>query len=301
MTDKLEAVFKDERSARRFYIPVIVVPGTDRIVKTKARVGRYGIFKIRNGPLEYSVSPGFLGSLIEMKFKGESLLRSPFPRKGILGFESPWFGGVNTAPGTRAFQTGEKVRRNGRWIRRTDSSGKEWEGISVKWSLSQSREMPGIRYSTEYLTAPDRPFLSVLSRFENQSGIERRLISSTMVFPRMDEKSWHQRAVIRDPFTGKITEIYWNENRNIIAGRSETVWQSPECTASLAVVAAKQSRSDRYGIVNAGREGLYLFIVKWINLAPGEKTSFAVHFVGYHGESHAGPEFGVLTDCSWRQ
>lgn len=307
---ELHTVFRANAFDVRDRVPVILFPeaGTDVQVEEIPQNG-FETFRIVNGLLALDVVPAFQGVLTAFNYGGTPLLRSPFPETGILGFESPWYGGIT--PELRVVSH-EKVAIN--WTATPtavkDGRGDEWVGVRLDSGVIMDQKKNRLTAVLEYLTLPGCPVLNARLAVRNTGTAVAHPVIMLLVFPGIRGEPFEHAAFRK---FGNPAVRHRSERRGVLpfenwigfapAGSTRRV-KKPSGTAgellpSLAVVPGNPFRNVSPLLIDAGMEGSYIYAYEARKIEPGEELSISHFLVPFAGEAAEAGGFEPLRNIGF--
>ncbi len=140
------------------------------------------IFRVKNGLLEFLVSPDFGGCLYSLKNQqGTELLCSAFPTPQPKIFIQNYHGGVQPIisgidEDTFAAKTNlEEMQAS------PCTLGKLWKGVEVSWQSKLQPVCRGVEFKLKYLTAPGSPLIMIDWHFINNTAAPLRLFTGLLM------------------------------------------------------------------------------------------------------------------------
>ncbi|TET06883.1 MAG: GNAT family N-acetyltransferase, partial [Candidatus Thorarchaeota archaeon] len=145
------------------------------------------VFLIKNGLIEYTVSPDFGGCLISLKNKNNvefmtSSFPSPAPKPG--GFFDNYYGGVQ--PFVFDEEMGEdltKARTNKEKMVGKSVEIGFWKGVEIGWIGKLQKLSRGVDFKLRYLTTPESPLVLIQWVIKNKTSAPLKFWPSILVDP----------------------------------------------------------------------------------------------------------------------
>ncbi len=140
------------------------------------------VFRVRNGLLEFAVSPDFGGCLYSLKNEQSTeLLCSAFPKPQPKIFIQNYHGGVQPViSGVDEDTFAAKTN-----LEKMDASpctlGKIWKGVEVSWRSEIQPVCRGVDFKLKYLTAPGSPLILIDWHFNNTTSAPLRLFTALLI------------------------------------------------------------------------------------------------------------------------
>ncbi len=164
----VDCVTELDRALYRERSPVIVLGDPEAEVSVSRAGERDELYRIENGVLSLTVAPQFQGGAISLQRGGEEHLRSAYPKPRPLGWQNPWYGGIEPNLGAAGDDLA-KEKFIPRTIRRRGSQGVIWQGVRVSCSPKLERAR-NEKLVLEYLLAPGSSTLAVVVRATRRTG-----------------------------------------------------------------------------------------------------------------------------------
>jgi ribosomal protein S18 acetylase RimI-like enzyme len=118
------------------------------------------LITLANGILTAQVAPGFLGSVVSLRYKDREFLNSSYPEGGQRGWRNPWHGGLHPAY-DRLWGQLHREKFRSRPVRRKGAQSLVWEGLRLTCKVEQE-DARGHELFYEYLLAPGVDLLAVI-------------------------------------------------------------------------------------------------------------------------------------------
>jgi hypothetical protein len=144
---------------------VIVLPPSPRRVEVVERGEEY---RLGNGILSARVAPGFMASMVSLRYRGQEYLNSSYPKGGQRGWRNPWHGGIHPAFG-RLWGRLQRERFRPRLVERRGAQGLVWQGVRLTCKVAQESAHNHTLF-IEYLMAPGVDVLAVVVGRRNTVG-----------------------------------------------------------------------------------------------------------------------------------
>ena len=189
----------------------------------RSGVVRAGTWSIpcHNGRIDLRVAPGFSGAVTGLRLDGEEMLRSPFPKSGKLGFESPWYGRCNS----RKFpMDGSRKRRvsigRGLLLRLRMIADDPWKGVEAHCRIRKDAGLQGGILRCRYLISADLPVAIGVVQLDNPTVRQLKGATRSIIFPGSDA-----HAACR--------EVLYSKTRRILRRTFNTIGCFTQCDGYL--------------------------------------------------------------------
>lgn len=307
---ELRTAFRGEAFDLTERVPMILFPDSEQAARVeKIRQHDFDIFRIRNGVLSMDVVPSFHGVLTAFNYKGNQLLRSPFPETGVLGFESQWFGGIT--PEMRLIDH-EKVdlKWTGSRIAVRDGRGDKWVGVRLKSGIVPDEKKHRFRVTMDYLTLPGCPLLGARLLVRNVGTTVAHPVVVLVVFPGLDGEPFDHTGFRK---FGTTTTRHRSGRRGIFPfenwigfapaertgpAKRKSVSESDACP-SLALVQGHPFRTMSPLLIDVGKDGSYIVAYESRKLDPGEEFHIMYFLVPFIGDAMQASGFESLGNVTF--
>ncbi|HVE92028.1 MAG TPA: hypothetical protein VNE62_06985, partial [Actinomycetota bacterium] len=194
-----------------------------------------------------------------LRAEGAEQLLSAFPKAGVLGWMSPWHGGLSPVltagggfPGVLHTQ-----RFEGRPSRSVDDRGLEWTGVRVSCT-PEHEKLRGLRLEVDYLTLGGSPVLKVSVRVTNLESVVRRVSTGLMAY--VQPGGSREKTIVSSEH-GSHKTTPRNSQRH--AGRWG-IATNPASGTSIVL----SSPSPDVGLFQAGPDGNHLMLFAYPHVPP---------------------------------
>jgi ribosomal protein S18 acetylase RimI-like enzyme len=292
----LSGVFRTDTFEVPVTIPMILFPKAERIVHIDTvKRNDHDTFRIDNGRMLIDVTPSFNGAVTSLTYDGIPVLRSPYPETGILGFESPWYGGVTPEVRLKP-QEETELKWTGCRVTLHDDRGLEWSGVRLN-SVAETIN-PGQQASVtlDYLTLPGCPVLMVRMSIQNTGTAIIHPVSVQCVFPGRNgnppEKATYSRH-------GKTHVRYLSDTRGVFTFDNWTGFASSETGSGLAVVHNTPIQHVTPLLIDVGKDGFYVCLYSHRKLEPDDTLESTQIIVPFDGDATKACAFGQSQSSTW--
>lgn len=149
---------------RKKELPLLMQSGEEVSVRENEKE-----WQVENGSLAWKLAPDFAGHLVELRYKGEDLILSPYPEKQPYSWIDNWFGGLGPALFQDADEEYPNQLHRGTMaaapVERYSQKGLQWQGVGLHWSCTA---YPHLSLKIFYLTLPSVPVLAMLLDLGNE-------------------------------------------------------------------------------------------------------------------------------------
>jgi ribosomal protein S18 acetylase RimI-like enzyme len=249
------------------------------------------VFRVKNGVLEFAVSPDFGGCLFSLKNRHSTeLLSSAFPTpKPKIFFQSYW-GGVQ--PIVSGVDEDPFLSKNNmeKMQAAVCAAGPIWKGVEVKWKGTLQQTYRGVRFALRYLTAPGSPLVLVEWAIHNPTTAPLRLAAIVGIDAAFNNSM--EGSILQAQWDGSIAEVHPSSGLVAFNPTTNLAWlsrKSSSATQPEGVAALTPGQKPKMVVLHLGVACWLLLFERDIWLQPGEKhTLRACLFVD--------PPSGVLLD-----
>jgi ribosomal protein S18 acetylase RimI-like enzyme len=278
---ELTGVFRSDTFEIPVRIPMILFPDTDRTMHVKKiRVHDHDMFRIDNGRMAIDVTPGFQGAVTSLIYDRTPILRSPFPGTGVLGFESPWYGGITPEIRIKSREKAE-VEWTGKSISIADRRGIEWRGIRLNTGIIPADPAQQLTATMEYLTVPGCPVLLSRLRIVNTGTAVAIPTIMQIVFPGRNGRPPERVAFSK---YGKTSVRYLSDKRGVFPIESWAGFASAERASGLAVIHANPSEKASPMLIDIGKDGFYVYSYNRDKIEPGDVLDLTLFVIPFDGD-----------------
>jgi ribosomal protein S18 acetylase RimI-like enzyme len=231
------------------------------------------VFLVKNGLLEFAVSPDFGGCLYSLKNQqGTELLCSAFPTPQPKIFIQNYYGGVQpvisgTDEDTFAAKTNLEEMRA-----KICTQGKLWKGIEVSWQSKLQEVSRGVEFKLRYLTAPGSPLILMDWHFINTTAAPLRLLTALLMDVGFDGSV--SDSILQARWSNRFTQIRPSPTPAAFTPDTGVVW--------LKRGSSETDSPEGLALLTAGRRktilALHIGMAVWIGnfdanvwLRPGEE------------------------------
>ncbi len=136
------------------------------------------VFRVKNGILEFAVSPDFGGCLYSLKnHQGTEMLCSAYPTPQPKIFIQNYYGGIQSVI-SGVDEDFLQAKTNREKMDATPCTlGKLWKGVEVSWRSELQPVCRGAEFKIRYLTAPGSPLILMDWHFINKTSAPLRLFT----------------------------------------------------------------------------------------------------------------------------
>lgn len=206
------------------------------------------LLTVDNGLLEFDAAPGFAGIISSIRRDGVEHLSSSFPKESVLGWFSPWHGGI-----TPTVLVGEsfpgrlyKETFSGAAHSDTDAAGIEWQGVRVATDLEDDEELRGLRFELDALTTGGSPVIKLVIRLVNRTSVYRRPAAGWIAYVQPDGSRSDTLLHTSDYRVKHSARFVFSR-----AGR----WGAAQNPESRGTIIAMTAKSELFTLVWAGQGG----------------------------------------------
>jgi ribosomal protein S18 acetylase RimI-like enzyme len=243
------------------------------------------VFRVKNGVLEFAVSPDFGGCLYSLKNRHSTeLLNSAFPTPQPKIFLQNYWGGVQ--PIVAGVDEDPFLSKNNleKMHGAVCAAAPIWKGVEVKWKGTLQQSYRGLAFTLRYLTAPGSPVVLVEWTIRNPTTAPLRLTAAlgtdTAINRTLDE------SVLQARWGDTIADVHPSPAITAFMPSSNFAWlrrATPDAKASEGVAMLIPGRQPKIVVLQmGGKFGLpphesaeelcwFLLLERDIWLQPGEK------------------------------
>jgi ribosomal protein S18 acetylase RimI-like enzyme len=283
-----------------YSIPAIIFPKKQHriVIENQSNQG-YEQVSIQNGDLQFDVTPEFSGSVTKLAYRGHQLLRSPFPKPGLLGFESPWYGGITPEVAPTKFERAIRERWIASHIHVKDVNGNSWQGVRIMCKIRKNKTLSGLTVVCEYLTSSEIPILAVRMRAFNRTRRVMTPVLRPMITPQAGSEIKTHR--IGYHFQGKHCVRHWCEVGEFIQFSRWSAMSGLKEYPSVAIVPGSSSRKMNTFWIDTGRDGFYQMILSALDLDPRKEGVLNFFICPFYGDASKGSRFASLSEIRFNR
>jgi ribosomal protein S18 acetylase RimI-like enzyme len=165
------------------------------------------VFRVKNGVLEFAVSPDFGGCLFSLKNRRSTeLLNSAFPTPTPKIFFQNYWGGVQPIiSGVDEDPFKSEINKE-KMTAAACTAGSLWKGVEVKWRGTLRQSYRGVQFVLRYLTAPGSPLVLVEWTIRNPTTAPLRLAAILGTDPAFNGSL--DASVLQAEWEGRTAEVH---------------------------------------------------------------------------------------------
>jgi hypothetical protein len=181
------------------------------------------VFRVKNGLLEFTVSPDFGGCLYSLKNQQSTeLLCSAFPTPRPKIFLQNYRGGIQpiiSGIDEDIFQAKTNLEK---MEAKPYSLGAAWKGVEISWKSKLQPVCRGVNFALRYLTAPGSPLILVDWIFRNTTTAPLRLF--TVLLTDIAFNGSLAESVLQARWNNQFTEIQPSPTPVVFIPDTNVVW-----------------------------------------------------------------------------
>lgn len=272
-------------------VPMILFPEDERNVSIEqTRKHNMDTFQLRNGRMEMELVPAFHGALTSLTYNGINLIRSPFPDTGVLGFESPWYGGITPEIRVVHHETAD-IHWSGHTTSANDNRGTEWIGIRLDSGIIPNTNNQRLTATMDYLTIPGCPLLAARLQIKNIGSAFSYPVITQLVFPGPNN---HPSDHVAFSKYGKTSVRHLSSRRGVFPFESWLGFTSEATSPGLAIVQGNSQRKAQPILIDIGKDGFYVYTYDYRKLDPGDVFDLTLFLVPFEGNCRTSAGFESL-------
>ena len=249
---------------------------SDQIQIHKKKLNRYTVYTVKNNRLSFSIAPNFNGSVIDLTYMSQPLLRSPFPQTGTFGFETKWFGGINPEISSHPFSPSVITKWKAESTQLKDQSETIWEGVALTGKSAFNLAENGLNCRFDYLTSRFYPVLAIRIVLKNKGRRLQLTYPRLAIYPGNEEFIHSQKCVISS--SSGVLSRYHSHVGCIASFGSWCGYTNGIDDLSMAIIPSQFSAKNHSLMIDSGHDGFYFIPSDRILLSPGQ-TSVSVIFI----------------------
>lgn len=254
--------------------PIIQLGSSGTSVEvSKGREKDCVVFRVKNGVLEFAVSPDFGGCLFSLKNRHSTeLLSSAFPTpKPKIFFQSYW-GGVQ--PIVSGVDEDPFLSKNNmeKMQAAVCAAGPIWKGVEVKWNGTLQQAYRGVRFAVRYLTAPGSPLILVEWTIHNPTTAPLRLAAIVGLDTAFNNST--DGSILQAQWEDRLAEVHPSSSLVAFNPTTNLAWlrrESSTVTQPEGVAALIPGKEPKMVVLHLGVACWMLLFERDIWLQPGEK------------------------------
>lgn len=233
------------------------------------------VFRVKNGVLEFAVSPDFGGCLFSLKNRHSTdLLSSAFPTpkpkifiQNYWGGVQPIISGVDEDPFTSKTSM-EKMTAA------VCTAGPLWKGVEVKWNGTLQQTCRGVQSALRYLMAPGSPLILIEWTIHNPTTAPLRLQAILGADTAFNNSLDH--SVLQAEWEGRMAEVRPSPALAAFMPTTNLVWlrrESSGTTPPEGLAVLTPGKEPKMVVLHLGVACWLLLFERNIWLQPGEKRT----------------------------
>lgn len=264
----VEVAFESEVFSKRWNLYVWVT-GSGNEIEIAEENGEAGrLLEVKNGLLEYRVSPEFGNRIVGLTLGGEEYLCTTFPKPGIYHRFNPWYGGIGYSTSLG------RLLPQGTYQAQYDVAGTRLEGVGITNTVAGQ---PGLTLRMEYLTMAKSPVLAIHGIIENAS--ETTVSGAVTV-----DTNWLNlqnvpeiEAYLSEGDT--MYEYHLKAEVEKLDSRTGTNWLALETGKGNLLVAVNPDDNHYLQLRHWGKFGAHIYLTELLPLYAGEAREFTFYLI----------------------